>query len=62
MDDAGKIFCGDEEFDGANEIGFVDPGDELIAGEIGAAEAVTDEVEEDVEDSARVWTEGHGTA
>ena len=62
IDDAGKILRGDKEFDGADEVHFMDPGDELIAGEIGAAEAVTDEVEEDVEDSIRVWTEGHGAA
>src|SRR5258708_32051817 len=60
--DAGEVLGGDEEFDGANEIGFVDPGDELIAGAIGAAEAVADEREEDIEDSAGVGAEGHGAA
>ena len=52
VDDAGKVLRGDEEFDGANEIGFVDPGDELIARAVGATETVADEVEEDVEDAA----------
>ncbi len=40
----------------------MDPGDELIAGAVGAAEAVADEGEEDVEDSAAVGAEGHGAA
>ena len=62
VDDAGEVFGGDEEFDGADEVGFVDPGDKLIAVAIGAAEAVADEREEDVEDSAGVWAEGHGAA
>ena len=57
-----KSSCGDEEFDGADEVGVVDPGDELIAGAVGAAEAVADEREEDVEDSAGVGAEGHGAA
>src|ERR1700761_4010973 len=62
VDDAGEVLCGDEEFDGADEVGFVDPRDELIAGAVGAAEAVADEGEEDVEDSAGVGAEGHGAA
>src|SRR5882757_7074240 len=62
VDDAGEVRCGDEEFNGADEIDFVDPGDELIAGAVGAAEAVADEGEEDVEDSVGVGAEGHGAA
>jgi hypothetical protein len=57
VDDAGEVLCGDDEFDRADEIDFVDPGDKLIAGAVGAAEAVADEREEDVEDSAGVGAE-----
>src|SRR5258708_18242803 len=51
IDYAGEVLGGDEELDGADEVGFVDPGDELIAGAVGSAEAVADERGEDVEDS-----------
>ena len=62
IDWACEAFGGDDELDGADEVGFVDPGDELISGQGGAAEAVADEREEDVEDSAGVGAEGHGAA
>ena len=62
IDGAGKVRCGNEEFDGADEICFVNPRDELSAGTVGAAEAVADEVEEDVEDSAGVGAKGHRAA
>ena len=57
-----KLVVGDEELDGADEVDLVDPGDELSAGAVGAAEAVANEVEEDIEDSAAIGAEGHGTA
>jgi len=40
----------------------VNPGDELSAGFVGTAEAVTNEVEEDIEDSSGVGAEGHSAA
>ena len=54
VDDTAEIFLRDEEFDGADEVGFVNPGDELAAGAGSAPEAVADETEKDVEDSARI--------
>src|SRR4051794_3772485 len=60
--DSGKVLRGDQELDGADEIGFVDPRDELISAAVGSSEAVTDKREEDVEDSAGVGAEGHGAA
>jgi hypothetical protein len=62
IDDAGKVLGGDEQFDRADEVDLVNPGDELIAGSIGPAEAVANEREEDVEDAAGVGAEGHGAA
>lgn len=57
-----KIFAGNQEFDGAGEVGVVDPGDELVARAGGASESEANEGEEDVEDAAGVGAEGHGTA
>ena len=62
IDGSGNVLCSDEEFDGADEVGVVDPGDELVAGADGTTEAVANETEEDIEDSASVWAEGHGAA
>jgi len=31
IDDTDEIFLCDEEFDGADEVGFMNPGDELAA-------------------------------
>ena len=39
VDGAVEIFAGDEEFDGAGKVGFVNPGDELAAVALRAAEA-----------------------
>lgn len=62
IDDAGKVWRGEEEFDGTDEVRIVDPGDELIAGADGAAKAVADETQEDVKDAAGIGAEGHGAA
>ena len=39
-----ELLVGDEELDGSDEIGFVNPGDELIAGEIRQRKILVDVV------------------
>ncbi len=55
-------FVGDEPADGAQEIGLMDPGDELPAGAVGAAEAEADEPQEHVERAAVVGAHDDGGA
>src|SRR5260221_14611453 len=59
---AGKPFAGDQDINGADEIGFMNLGDKLRARAGRSAEAVTDKIQKCVQAPSAVRTKGHGAA
>ena len=53
VDGAGDILSLDEKFDSADEVGLMDPGHVLVAGQCCAAEALAHQLKEDIEDTKR---------
>ena len=58
--DTAAIFVFDQKIDGADEVGFVKPGDELAAGALGSAEASAHELHQNIEGATGVGAHDNG--
>ena len=62
IDYTAEPFTSDQEIYCPDEIRFVNPGDKLGTGPLRAAQAMADQAQEYVEDSASIRAEGHGAS